>query len=170
MEYGADINILNKDRLTPLTIFKRRPEIDQILIKNLATLSFEGKPICKENSDYIKKKEKLKNFFENCLNELKIMKNQIFYNSYSLYDILKMKKKKKTLIVLTKNEDFVAKFKFSCQQKLIRYYGEDLESIMNVTLKKRDFLLTEEKKLLSIFKNFIPVLAIYKVAYYSSEV
>lgn len=57
LEQGADVNSVDPDGNAPLTRIKGNAEkIDRLLIKKLAILNFEHKPINDKNFEFILKK------------------------------------------------------------------------------------------------------------------
>lgn len=168
LEHGANVNALNDNGKSPLT-YAYPTEIQEILVKELAKLRFEGQPICNENLECLRKHKDLQKTFDNCLDELRRMKDYQIYNGYSLYDILKMHKQPRKLILLTKNVDFVVAFKSPRYTKRFCYYDSDLDYIFEDALKRTYILQSEEKKLHTIFKNTLPELVTRKIAYIANE-
>lgn len=54
--------------------------------------------VCRENLEFIKQNKALKMTFKSCLDELRRMSENEFFNGYSLFDILEMGKQRKRLI------------------------------------------------------------------------
>lgn len=50
-----------------------------------------------------------------------------------------------------------------------KLYGTTLDCIIEEALKRKDILLSEEIKLTSVFKDFLPTLVINKVAYFNTD-
>lgn len=168
LEHGADVNVLNDFGRSPLT-YAYPTEIKEILVKELAKLSFECRPICDENLECLRQYGDLQKTFESCLDELRRMRDYEIYNGYSLYDILQMRKRPKKLIFLTKNEDFVVAFKSPRYTKRFCYYDNDLDYIFDEAMKKTYIVQSEETKLYSVFKYNLPDLVIRKIAYIIHE-
>lgn len=144
LDYGADLNKTNELNETPFTV----ADDTFILVKELAKLKFESKFICNRNLEYLQQKENVREVFEDCIKELQKMRDTKFYNNFSLYEILKLRKNRIKLILLTKNEDFVSAFKLTCNISLsFEYYGDDLKDDFENALKKRDILECEKKKI-----------------------
>lgn len=166
LDHEADLNVIDDHGRTPFFHVCTR-SLGEIIIKELAKLTFEGRLMRRQNLDLIKYFF-LRMYIE-CKKELQIMSNTKFYNNFTLYDIFKLRKQEKRLISLTKNEDFVEAFK-SCEElNALKHFESDLIDIVQEALKKRNVLLTEEKKLHSIFKDFLPELVVCKVAYFATE-
>lgn len=166
LDYDADLNILDGSDKTPL---EWADFLLEILILHLAkyTVKF-NQPVCKKNSEFLRRKNKLKMLVE-CLNELKRMKEHVIYNRISLYDILRMKFSLKRLTYLTMNKDFIANFWTSWNRESFVNYREDVDNAFRRAIKKRDILRSEEAKLNSVFKGFLPDLIIAKVAYINNQ-
>lgn len=146
LDHGADLNIQDKFGSTPFTSSN-----NVIMMKELAKMRFEGEYICDTNLKYLEFQMKLRERvginFNSCLEELKKLKDRIIFNSYSLYDILKMRTQTKKLFRLVKNEAFVAAFVQGCDFNLYKWYGEDLKEIFNDAIKRRDMILPEKNKI-----------------------
>lgn len=167
LEHGADVNVLDNRGKTPLTSVLRH-DIQEILVKELAKSRFDN-TICTQNMEFLQQQDVLRRTYERFSNELQRMKDLRFYNSFSLYDVLRMRMQRKRLTYLTKNEEFVAGF-HSCRNRgMLENYGHELDVIFQRTLERRDILLAEEKKFRSIFKNYLPDLAICNIAYFANE-
>lgn len=173
LKYGADLSAVNSYGECFLQIvndgigiFGNKSGLETI-IKELAILKFTEQHICQENLEYLQRIKEFSEYFEGCLKELKIMKNSILYNDVSFYDILQMRWRYKKLILLTKNNDFVAAFESKCTSETFQYFVEDLYDIFDNALKKSQTLQMEEEKLYHVFKSSLPSLIIRKVAYFS---
>lgn len=171
VRHGADINILDNLGHTPLTsqhntlFFSQRKKI---IVKELAKLSCENQYICSDNLEYLKL-ESVKGYFKECTDELTLMKDRKVYSNYSLYDILRMREQPKKLIYLSKKKDFVTSFESFGWDDDITHFNHDLKNIFNKAVKKRNIIQTEEKKLHSVFKDYLPDLVIRKTAYFVNE-
>lgn len=168
LEHGANVNAINDSGKSPLT-FAYPTDIKEILIKELAKLSFQSQQICEENLEYLRHHQDLQKTFDSCLDELQRMKDYEVYKGFSLYDILEMRKEHRKLIYLTKNENFVAAFKSPRYIKRFCYYDNDLDYIFEDAMKRTYILQSEEKKLYSILKNCLPELVIRKIVYFANE-
>lgn len=166
LDYDVDLNILTNSGITPLA---HAPNFFiGTLIKHLARFSIKfNQPVCDENIEFLRGQNKLKKL-EDCLDELRRMKNRIVYNGISLYDIFTMSEKSKKLTFLTMNKDFLASFWSAWNRNLFKNYREILDGIFKRAVERRDFLQAEEKKLRSIFKDILPELIIRKVAFFNN--
>lgn len=169
IKYGADVNISDFDGRTPLKDASKGYE--EIMVKELARLTFENQLICLKNLKHLRRNMELGKVFNDCLYELCKMKDLKFYHDISLYDILKMQKQRKKLTFLTRNKDVCAAY-----VKLSEYYETffghyfHLGDIFNEALKRKNILESEEEKLKSVFKDYkLPELVIRKVAYLVHE-
>lgn len=170
LDYGADLNVLDGDGETCFTQEDLMLFEDKVrVVKELALLRFENQPIGKQNLDYLEKKKDLLEVFEACLEELKKMKNLKIYNSFSIYDILKMRKNYKKLILMTKNKDFVKAFNHCRNKESFEYYGYCVNDLFEESLEKGSILKTEEECLYSIFKDYLPAIVIRNIAYMANE-
>lgn len=169
---GADINVLDIKGNTPLTIAGQE-KLEVTFIKEVVKLQFKYQPVRLENLEYWGNDERTKKIFDECLVELNQMKHyRVYYHNYdniSIYSVLDMKLEK--LIMLTKNEDFFSTFE--SLKPLIRrsfgYYGSDLCDAFEAAEERKDLLQMEEKKLLEVFKDFLPELVINKILYFTIE-
>lgn len=175
IEHGADLNVTNFSGETPLYTmiqanndYRARVNI-KILIKELAKMKYEGKPICDENLDCLKKFNVLKTMFEKCLHELQKLEDSVFWNGLNLYDILKMRTQRCKLTTLTKNECFVSAFKSVCDSNIFKFYGSNIDHIFEKAAERRDVLCLAEIEMSSIFKNYLPDLVIRNVSYFLNE-
>lgn len=147
LEYGADANSLDDENKTPL-MWAKEAKTREMLVVHLAKLKFEGRSVCKENLKYIKQQKDFHEIFQDCLKKLAIMRDFKIYNDFSLYDILQMKKHNfKTLIQLTKKEDFVTIFESRWNTEYFKHFAKDLHYIFEKALKKGNILKAEEKKI-----------------------
>lgn len=169
LKHGADVNVLDDDGNTPLdTSFS--PECAKEVVKEISRLIVENRPVCSENLSQLKSRQfEIRQCFENCTNELNRMMIHEFHSGLSLYDILRMRKQREKLTLLTKNEDLVEAFRSCWKREWFENYGDDLDDIFNEALERRDLLVTEEEKLYSVFKDYLPVLVTRKLAYYVKE-
>lgn len=170
LESGADANICDFKGDTALK-YANNPEIKRILAKEMGNWPLIGKVICPKiieflrlncNNDFLKSCRK-------CYQELKRMKKHKFYNDFSLYDVFQAHKQRKKLTTLTKNKDFVMAFESGWNRELFESYGSDLDGIFREAVERRDVLLTEQEKLTSIFKDYLPDLVIRKISFFSNE-
>lgn len=170
LQRGADISILNDSQISPLQNAPRGKVF--VALQELATLAFENELICHENLEFLKRNEVLYETFENCFKELEKMKKWKFYENYSLYDIFHMRKSPKQLIYLLKNKKLVDKYtSVSGNYKYeFKNYSYDFHYTLFRKTKYRAMTLeSEEKKLVSIFKDYLPKLVIHKIAYFVKE-
>lgn len=167
LKYGADVNIPDHKSLIPLKDLPKHKV--QFVIRELAKSRFGGQLVCRKNLDHLEKYGYLKKLFDECLIELQKMKSFELYKNLSLYDILKMKKQPRKLILLTKDEDFVTVFRLCWNPDSYSNYGFDLNDIFEKALKKRDALLQEEQKIASIFKDILSESVITEISYFTNE-
>lgn len=170
LKYNADVNILDCYNRTAL-LCASTGRILEMMIRELAKMKFECQPVCLENLEYIQVAYscELKKIYSGCLDELQKMKDQEFYYNFSLYEIFKMRKQCKKLISLTKNEDFVTAYFTQRKKKSLGYYDRDLDKIFYAALERKVVLLSEERKLYSVFKHILPDLVIRKIAHFAIE-
>lgn len=167
LEHGANINIIDSFGFPPLEYSDETNK--KILIKELAKLRFNNQYVCSEYIVYIQGKEDLLETFESCLEELQRLKDHIVFGNTSLYDILQSCKQRKKLILLTRNENFVAAFQSSWNHALFKNYGEDINDNFKKALENSITLQSEEEKYYSVFKDFLPELAIREIAFSANE-
>lgn len=166
---GADINALDTDGKTPLTDCNSDSVIPEILVRELAKLKHDGKIICRENLNYLRKNKRLTKFYEACLDELKRLGSKKFYYDYSMCDILRMRRHSRVLTYLMKNDNFVMALKLHWDWKLFKIYGEEIGFNLGESLERAAILEFEENKLNMVFKDILPEVAIRKIAFFSLE-
>lgn len=169
LHHDADLNILdNKGR--PLLAYSYQCGwFFNNSVKNLAKFSIKfNRPVCNENIEYLQNKNRLKKF-EECLEELKRMKEHEVYNGVSLYHIFKMSDTSKRLTSLTRNKNFVTSYWNSWNRQRFRNYHEEVDERFKLAMERKDSLQNEEKKLHSVFKDLLPELIIRKIAYINKQ-
>lgn len=175
IKYGADPNILDDDGNTPLMLIFPKfsvvgcKKLEEAMIEELAIMKFKNNFICQENLEYIMKEARLKKKFNECLAELKKMKDYKFYNQITLYDFIKSRNNVKKLISLISNEKFVTEFQSSWNRKSYKHYGKLVDNIFEDIKEAKEILLNEEKHLWLIFKDYLPELVISNLAYVAHE-
>lgn len=132
---GADIRAKTRKNETPFRYLRCGPEDDyheciDVMIKELAVLSFDNIEIPNEDRKLMVSTQKNKDFYLKCRMELFKMLHHKFYVSHNYYDVLKMSKNIENLAKLTKNEEFVNKFKknlhlFPCYETDLRRVFDD---------------------------------------------
>lgn len=167
LQYGADINIMSEYGQTPLTAMEDEPRHKKTLMKHLAMMRFKDQPICDENLEYVRQNEDLQKIFNRCSIELKKMKNLRIYDNYTLYDVLLSEHDCMKLFLLLRNKNFVAAFKSCRNRKFFKYFGQDVDRILQKVAKIKNAIESEEKKLYLIFKDCLPLLVIRKIAFFS---
>lgn len=163
LKYGADIGVKYYDGRIPLRDTDQ--EKVKLIVREVAKLAFEGRLICLKNLEHLSQYRSLNNMYGKCLEQLSKMKSTIFYNDFSMYDILRMRRQPRKLIMLTKNKDFVAAFKSCWKSQMFYIYGLELNDIFQGTLENKNILLLKESKLKEVFKDALPELVICEVAY-----
>lgn len=168
IEKGADLNIFDTNQKTPL-MRANTAVLKLTVIQELAIMKFKNQHISDENLLYIQRGKILQKKFDACLAELEKMQSYDFFHGWPLYYILNMRRNRKKLTLLTRNEEFVTAFR-RCNRRSFKYYGKYLDEIFEEALERRDILMTEEKKLKSVFKNYnLPELSVRQIAYYENE-
>lgn len=168
LKHGADVNSVTKAGYSALGCCSE-PKTRIIFVKLLARMRFEDQFICNENLEDLRESRDSQQLFENCLVELKKLNDYEIENGLSLYQILRMQTQKKKLMLLTKNKSFIKKFKSCWNRTDFEYYSQDLDNIFQEAVKSRNFLLSEEKKMYSIFKDNLPDLVTRKIAFFANE-
>lgn len=168
LQKGANLNAEDNDGSTPFSLLD--PERDynyniclKTIVKEFARLNFESLPISRENVELIQGNLKARKYFDLCTIELNKMSNTVFYASYSYNFVFKASKNNfRKLVHLTKNKEFVEKFKSNL--KLFFNYKNDLQRIFNEAIRVKNELLIVEARLITIFENFFPVVVIKVLA------
>lgn len=124
----------------------------KFMIKEAAKQKSYGTSV-KNITEEIKENSADKKLFERCEKELLKMAKKKFYPPYSYYSVLKMNKNIKRLAMLTKNKDFVKKFK---PKLLFPNYRSDLRKIFNEAVEVKNELEIIECRLKSIFNTKLP--------------
>lgn len=168
LKYGSDINIKDREGLTPLQLVEDN-SVQEVLIERIAILKIENQFICNENLEYIEADENLTELLDNCLYEFDRMKSCVIFKAITLFEIFKMRKNMKRLVTLTKNFEFRDKFRTGWDRESFRHYARELDDVFTDAENRRIKFEAEEKKLYSVFKNCLPRLAIEKIAYFANE-
>lgn len=108
------------------------------------------------------KTPKTSKIFNKALLEIIRMKKMIFYSPYSYYSVLSISKNIKKLSKLTRNKEFVAKFKANLDSFPI--FKEDLIKNFNAAIKDKKDSALVISRLNSVFKRFLPDVVIRMVA------
>lgn len=163
IQKGADVCAESDDGDTPfsLSINDENNACAIILMKEYSKMTFENLSVPAKVMDLIRKNSKFYAQFENCLDELKQMTLTKFHFPYSYYSVLKMSKQITKLANLTRNKKFVQEF----ENKLtFSYFKHDLRKNFHEAIQLRDERLNVEKKLIGVFRDFIPDVVIRKLA------
>lgn len=154
---GASISEEDNFGKTPFSVMNltdSKSELCMIaMVKEFAKLGMENIPIALKDLDLINTYPKIKEYFEMCKDELRLLKSTKFDTVYSYYSILKMSKKIKKLAYLVKNEEFKKSFE---ENLSFSYYNGDLKRIFNLAVKFIDKSAITYFKLINIFKNCLP--------------
>lgn len=133
------------------------------MVKELAKLSFENpKALSKRDVDLIQRNLRERVYFDSCLEILEEMSRTKFYESHTVYDVMKMSEN--AMARFTKNEKFTANMKASLDR--ISHYGDDLKSLLKEAVKANRDFKTGYGALDSIFCRHLPKLVIEKLAFY----
>lgn len=138
--------------------------------KELSKLVFEGRPFCSKNLEYMQSDTFLKEIYLNCLKELQKMKNLEICDGFSLYDLFKVRKNCKRMILLLKNQELVDAFK-SLNLSDHYHWGEETKYFFKKALEKTEILQCQEKKLYEadLDKQFsLPSEIIERIAYFAN--
>lgn len=167
LDHGADPNILDNEGRTPLTGACTCDQGTQdCLVKELAISKHHKHCINPENMAHLRQTKNLLDLFFECLNELKSLDENKFYNGYSLSDILQMRGDRKKLLSLIKDEEFVVRFKACWYGKSYKHYGDILNKVFENAINSRHIMDSEESRLLPLLKDVLPTLLIRKIAYF----
>lgn len=162
---GADISAETQEGKTPFSELivgnQRYNECMICMIKEFSKRSFENLPIPNKDIDLIRANPVAQEHFEKCLMELEKMSSTKFYKSYSYYSVLRMQTDIKKLAKLVKNKNFVENFE---QNLSYTYYGENLRTILDEAIRRKNELENAYKKLESTLGNCLPDLVLSKLA------
>lgn len=170
LDNGADLNIGDRKGETPLTLASK--EMQEILTLEIAKLKFEGQTISPVNLEFIKRNKNLQSIIENSHYELKRLADSEFYEGFTLYDFLKMRKHRKKLAYLTKNDDFVKAFDACRNREFFKLFGDELDRIFAQSFCRGTQLDAVENDIRLSFKNYkyvLPDLVISKISYFVNE-
>lgn len=165
MYKNPDVNALNYDNETPFNLLlsikcysNNEAFYVNLMIRELARMSFEGFTISEKNLASIMSNPKTGDYFDDCLAELELMWSLEFYEAYSYYSLLKMTFRMKKLVGLTKNFEFM----LGCEKDLSEFhcYGDDIRRILNKATKIGDASSVVESRLTGIFGEVFPDLVI----------
>lgn len=109
------------------------------------------------------------NTFSECAEELRRMNDIVLFAGFSLYDVLQVRKHFKKMIYLAKNENFIAAFEVARKNQFFPHFGKDLDDSFREILRRRDSLITEERNMYLIFKDYLPDLVIRKIVCLKNE-
>lgn len=165
MERGADMNVFDDNGKTPLTGTSFNNTL-YFMVKKFAKLKFENQFICEENLEFLEWHHF--DHFLPCQIELQRMKSYNLYNDFTVYDLYNHKNWK-TLIAITRREDFLKKLKDSMKLKLFDHYDFDLQNIYKEAVRRRNLIESEATKINLVFKDYLPVIVIRKIVYYVNE-
>lgn len=174
LKYGADVNIEDKNGLTPITSSRRSHRHsssyyrkEQIFAEHLAKLTDSGEYVNPKNLKY------LQYDYESCLKKLEELKEKKFCNKISLYDIIKMEKQPKKLMLLAKCKDFLSSFhSLSWYPFGLTSFQNDLYNILGIAESNKNILLEQIKKIheSGLDKKFsLPSEIIEIIAYFACE-
>lgn len=163
LRQSVDVNAENTSGETPFSLIspfvKDYDLCINAMIKEFTKLISENRPVSKTNMDLVQTNLEARNYFELCSTELEKMKKIIFYAPHSYYFVLNMSKKTiKKLANLTKNEEFIAKFKENL--KSFCCFKNDLEQFFKEAIQVRDESIIVESRLKTIFKDCFPDIVI----------
>lgn len=148
LEHGSDLNILDKNNITPLLSCQSyNTQKKCLLTMELAKLKLENKEIYPKNLEFIENDSYLKTIFQKSLTELQKMKGEEIYNGLSFYDILAMRKHMKKLVLLTRKEDFMQVLESSEYLSKKPMYSEEFRKLIKEAKNRRDVIDAEEKKI-----------------------
>lgn len=125
-----------------------------LMIKEFSKASLENKKISDIDWKLISKREKTLEIFESCKRELEKMSSTRFYGNRTYVQVLKMSKSFDKLANLTKNDEYVKKFRASL--KLFDYYKDDLEMVLKRAIELRNESLEVYKIIETIFHELLP--------------
>lgn len=168
VDHGADLNSQYMVGKTGMALIEDYYMM-MIYIKEIARMKFENLYVCPENLDEIEKWYVFSEtgIFKQCLAELRRMKQRRIYNNVTLFDVLKMRRERKKLTLLTRNDEFVSAFRCRWSRESFKYYCNDLDDIFEDAVKRRDVLMSEARNLRLMFEDFnLPELVVQKLAYF----
>lgn len=173
---GADINVEDKTGKIALALLNPEVHHNYLLslvemIKEIAFLKFFNKDVSEKNMSIINKNPVAVKHLKNCYIQLSNMKRTLFYENFSLLNILALKTKIKKLANLTRNENFLSAletrlFKEKKDNFEMIYYHFDLVHLFYEAAEFRNNLITVYSRLESIFKKVFPDLITRKLANY----
>lgn len=165
---GADISAQDKNGRTPFSVLKpAKNNYDRCLktmVKEFAKLILEKRSVHEKDMKLIRVNPKAREYFEKCTRELEEMASTKFYEHYSYYSVLKMTKNIVKLAHLTKNNEFLEKFKTNLRN--FSYYKDDLQSILEEAFQLNDRIETIRYRLYFIFDDFLPDIVMRKLSRY----
>ena len=168
LKYGADVNAMDNDGRTPLTVSNIGTIGIVLLIKHIAKLKISNTHVSEMNLKFISDNKKQKVFFVKCEEELKLMKNVIISGNISFYDVLSEKNVNK-LAIYAKNE-MMKQIIIDSEYGKARFpiYDQELKILFSQG-KERRFLLDLAATTFNKYFHFqIPTLVVEKIMLYLS--
>lgn len=148
LRYGADLNILDSCNETPLSSRFVNYEAVEVLVEELAVMTFKQQPICDVNLGSLRRMNNsmsTSEIFADCLSELQRMNECKFWKDLTVADIFKTERDWKGLISLTTNEDFT--WKFENEMASFRHYNTYLKHIFLEAVRRESILKCEMTKI-----------------------
>lgn len=154
---GADVSAVSQLDETPLFLLDfEKDNYDscvKVLIKEISKLTFKNLQISEIDMKLIRANSETKYYFEQCMKELDEMKKTKFYGPHTYFSVFEKKNLNK-LAHLTKNENFVLKFRDNVNK--FYYYENDLKNILEEAVELRNEKKIAYLRLCSIFGEFFP--------------
>lgn len=166
IQKGASVSAEDNRSRTPFSILiaKRfwEKNCSKVIIREIAKQKLFGtSAISKIDMNLIQAKPEYQKYLHNCIMELSKMASTQFYPPYSYSSIFDMTGNIKKLANLTRNKEFVRKFK---KQLSFLRYKNDLLRIYQEATELRDNLENVHSRLSSMFGDILPDLVISKVS------
>lgn len=160
---GAAISVEDKNGFTPFCLLRpheyNEPHISSInaMVKEIAKLKFsdDSTKVKALDLDLVHGHPAMAELFHSCMKEISEMSNIKFYGCYTYCSVMKISKCNiKKLAFLTRNQDFITKFKAHLHK--FPNYNTDLLGILEEAIRIKDKLLIVESRLKSVFHNSLP--------------
>lgn len=165
IQKGANISAEDDFGRTPYSLLvpfvENYENCSNAMIREFSSLIFENFTVPKKDLDLVNGNFETKEYFIQCLAEIKKMASTKFYGIHSYYSVLKWSKNITKFARFTKNKRFVLQFE---RNLTFYHYKKDLLRIFEEAKKVKEILLIVDLRLHLLFGKFLPAIVIRKLA------
>lgn len=167
LRLGVDVNVVDNNGRTPFSLMlKSANTARRVMVKHMAVLISKGLDISTSDYEIIYEHKKTRDYFEECLEELKKMKEKMVYDDISFHCFFS--KNTRELSVIARNTDLYRSFKRDSGKlsEMFPLYYEHMLDVFSQAAEEKSILVAEQEYLSDIFGDNLPYLVIKKIAYY----